>query len=140
MPLAMTILVSCLATVATIAMLSRAVANYNPGSWETVVILGGWDVLVYGGLVLLALALRYSRHGSWVIVTGAALISGFSIAVLYADLAPYLTPPTPASRTANCFGPLIQLGLPILQWGGFVVVAVLAGYAARRRCTPPVGN
>ncbi len=136
MPLAITITVSVVAIGMTLVMLGRAVANYNPGSWETVMILGGWDAFVYAGIVLLALGLRYSPRASWTIAAGAAVISGFSVCILYADLSPYFTSPAPALRAMNCYGPLIELGLPVLQWGALGVVAVVAGYSATR-CSPP---
>ncbi|MHB9076808.1 MAG: hypothetical protein ACYC3X_04845 [Pirellulaceae bacterium] len=119
--------ISCFcAAAATIGMLALAVLNYNPGSWESIVIVGGWDVAVYAGVVLLAVALRESRRASVVMLLGAVFIGGFSVLILYGDLSAYFTPPTPRHRVMNCVGPIIELGLPLLQWptlGAFAAVA-----------------
>lgn len=126
MLLAITISVCSLAAFTTIGMMVIAMSNYNPGSWETVVILGGWDSLVYLGIIAIACVFRHSPRTSCIVALGAAAISAFSVLVLYADLQPYFTPPSPTFRVMNCAGPLIQFGLPFLQWPALGMVAGIA--------------
>ena len=121
-------------------MLTLAVQNYNPGSWETIVLLGGWDVLVYAGIVTAAILFRRSVRASLVMLCGAVVVGGFSVLLLYADLSVYFVPPTPTTRVMNSAGPLLQFVLPVLQWpvlGVFVVVSYFcrrAGGDPRSAC------
>ena len=138
MLLVLTIAVCVLAALTTCGMLVVATLNYNPGSWETVVILGGWDIFVYVGIIATAFGFQNSRQASYVMVAGAATISLCSVIVLYTDLQPYFMPPSPTFRVMNCAGPIIQLGLPFLQWPALGVVAGVAYYTLR--ITPPSGK
>ena len=131
MLLTITISMCCLAALATFEMLSLAVANYNPGSVATIGVLGGWDVLVYIGVIALAIALRRSRPASIVMAIAAVVISVLSVTTLYIVQRPYFTPPTPATRVLNSAGPIVEFGLPIVQWSAFAVAARLAKIRVR---------
>ena len=107
-------------------MLALAVMNYNPGSWESIDILGGWDVAVYAGVVLLAVALRESRRASVVMLLGAVFIDDFSVLILLWLSERSLHTANSAPPRDELRGPNIELGLPLLQWptlGAFAAVA-----------------
>lgn len=128
----MTIAVSLLAAAASWAMIGLATYNYNPGSWLSVVVLGGWDTAVFVAFGAVAVGLRNSRTGSLILLAGTLATGIFSTWLLYADLHFYFTPPTPGNQVMNCMGPLVELGLPILQWPTFAAFAS-AGYVISQR-------
>lgn len=133
----LTIALCLCAASATLGMFTLAVTNYNPGSWETIVILGGWDVAVYTGVILLAIVFRKSYFASAVMLVGAVVIGGLSVFILHGCLSGYFTPPTPTHRVMNCVGPVVELGLPILQWPTLAVFAVVAFFAHSPRRSKP---
>ena len=140
MMLALTIALCLSAAAATLGMLTVAVTNYDPGSWETIVILGGWDVAVYAGVVGFAIAFGKSRSASAVILLGAAVIGVSSVFILYGSLSVYFSPPTPTRRVMNCVGPLIELGLPVLQWPTLALFSAVAFLVFSSRRSTPLAN
>ncbi len=119
----------CLCCVAiTFAIFVVVANNYNPGQWASVIIFGGWDTIVYLGIIAAMFAFADSRRCSCVILASGITIGGFSLFALYSANEPFFIPPTPTGRVMNCAGPLVEIGLPFFQWptlGLFVGTATL---------------
>ena len=130
MKLAIIILGCALAIYATFRMLGIAVGNYNPTSWETVILLGAWDSMVYPAIVGLACLFRRSPRSLGVVLTGTVALTSLSLWILYFDLQLYFTPPVGNARVHNSYGPLIQFALPLLQWTLFAVVTAGAWWSS----------
>jgi hypothetical protein len=130
MKVAIIILGCALAICATFRMQAIAVANYNPTTWETVVLLSAWDSLVYPAIVGLACLFRRSPRSLWVVLTGTVALTSLSVWILYFDLQPYFTPPVGNARVHNSYGPIIQLALPFLQWTLFAVLTAGAWWCS----------
>jgi hypothetical protein len=108
-----------------------AVKNYNPGSWETIAILGGWNSLAYLAIALAAGAFGRSIRGSVVVLVGTMIISGLSVVELYAALSPYFVPPSFGHRVMNCGGPA-EILIPFLQFPMYAAV-LLAAFVLREK-------
>jgi len=102
------------ATIATLSMEGIAIANYNPGSWESVVILGGWNCFAYLLLSTTAFAFKNSMHAASTALTGTIIVSCLSLLALYGALHVFFEPPTPGHRIMNCSGPA-EIVIPFFQ-------------------------
>lgn len=123
---ALTSAVCLVAAIATFSMQSMAVRNYNPGSWETIMLLGTWDAAIYVALASWAFGARQSTCASLIALFATTVISLSSVLILHNHLKVYMTPPAPGLRAQNSFGPIVELGLPLLQWPLFGLCLWLA--------------
>jgi hypothetical protein len=131
--LAIIAFVCVLAMYAIFRMLAIAVANYNPNSWETVVLLGGWDSLIFPAILGLAVLLRRSQQGLVTLLTAAVVLAVLSLGILYYDLHPYFAPPVGNARVLNSYGPLVEFVLPLLQWPLMGLIVAITWWFSRRR-------
>jgi hypothetical protein len=86
-----------------------------------------WTVSPYAALLVVTLRWLRSTTASIVVTLGAIAIAAFGLTLLYGAAWPYLEARWQGTRgPLNCGGPVIELGVPLVQWIAVVVLALLA--------------
>jgi hypothetical protein len=76
-----------------------------------------WSSAPYLGYCILAFW-RHRRVGSGLVFTGTALSAVLAVFAYESDILPFIRARYTGDELMNCGGPLIEFGVPILQWLG----------------------
>jgi hypothetical protein len=76
-----------------------------------------WTSAPYLGYCILAFW-RHRRVGSGLVFAGTALSAGLAVIAYASDILPSIRARYTGDVVMNCGGPLIEFGVPILQWLG----------------------
>ena len=84
---------------------------------HSLMFLGGWAVAPYPAHCVLAFAARRRPEASVAILVGTIASGGVAILLFLNDLQPWIDARSRGVEPPmNCGGPLVEFGLPVVQW------------------------
>ena len=107
-----------------------ALVGYQQNAMPYSIAWGCWDTAVYMALGILAMVYRERILASRCLVLCATLIAICSAIVLYEALHHSFVPRRHDGPT-NCLGPIIEFGLPFLQWPCLFIFWIAAAVCNR---------